>query len=310
MSATLRIGPADLPPLPEELTSFGAAITGETLYVYGGHTGEAHSYSIDEQSDRFWSLNLQKPDRWKRLNSGPRLQGLALVHHDGKLIRVGGFTAKNKRGEKYDLYSQKEVSVYDPASERWTPTTPLPEPRSSLDAAVLGDHLYVFGGWQLSGENEPRWHETAWSLDLSQPGSAWVSLAASPLQRRAISVAAWQGKLYVIGGMSPEDGPMTRVDIYDPVSDTWTEGPSVIGHGMDGFGSSSFAIRGNLYVSTKNGDVQCLTISQDRWQIVGKVDPGRFFHRMVPHGDAELLLIGGANMEMGKFTQIDKIAID
>jgi hypothetical protein len=31
---------------------------------------------------------------------------------------------------------------------------PLPAPRSSHDAVVLGNKLYVVGGWQLNGSTE------------------------------------------------------------------------------------------------------------------------------------------------------------
>lgn len=302
-----------LPELPEELTSFGAAITGNKLYVYGGHTGEAHSYSVEEQSDRMWCLDLSRDGglAWEQLPSGPRLQGLALVASHDRLIRVGGFTAMNVRGEDHVLHSQASVASFDPATNAWTDLAPLPEPRSSFDAAVLDDTVYVFGGWHLhGGSGDGKWLKTAWSLDLRAPDAQWKPLADAPMQRRAISVAAHDGKLFVIGGMQKQGGPTTQVEIYDPKSDSWSSGPALPGTGMTGFGSSAFATGGRLYVTTIDGDVYRLDEDAQEWTAVAKTDPARFFHRMVPSDENELLIVGGANMEIGKFTHIDRIRIE
>ena len=305
-------GPANLPDLPEDLTSFGAAITGGRLYVYGGHTGGAHSYSKEEQSDRLWSVDLSqgKDGQWEKLPSGPTLQGLALVAHDGRLIRIGGFTAVNEEGEDHDLQSQSTVASFDPKSQTWTNLADLPEPRSSLDAAVLGDKVYVFGGWNLQGESDQsEWHDTAWSLDLSDASAKWQPLASPGFERRAISVAAHQGKLYVIGGMTSDNETTTEVAVYDPASDSWSKGPELPGTGMSGFGSSSFATGGHLYVTTMDGFVNQLSEDGKIWHTIAKTDRERFFHRMLPLSDHELLMIGGASMEVGKFSPIDLIEV-
>lgn len=311
-NSDVSINASGLPDLPEELTSFGAAITGGTLYVYGGHTGSAHSYSVEEQSNRFRCLDLtdSSDTEWRDLPGGPRLQGLALVAHNNNLIRIGGFTAVNDSGEEHDLRSQASVAKYDPKTESWTDLPSLPQPRSSLDAAVLGDRVYVFGGWQLAGSSDDAvWHDTALSLDLSDPNAAWQQVASPTFQRRAISVAAHDGKLYVIGGMQAVGGPTTRVDVYDPANDGWVQGPSIPGSGMSGFGASAFSVGGTLYVSTLDGFVHALNDASHGWQTVAKSDPARFFHRMLPSSSKELLIVGGANMEIGKFTEIDAIRL-
>ncbi len=304
------VGPAGLPDLPEELTSFGAAIAGDTLFVYGGHTGNAHSYSIDEQSDRFWSLDLKKGgSEWEKSLGGPSLQGLALVPYGNKVVRIGGFTAMNAAGEESNLQSQTSVAIYDPANGVWSELAALPEPRSSLDAAVLGDHVYVFGGWKLAGDSdESTWHQTAWRLDLSQP-VAWEPIAAPSWERRAISVAAHDGRLYVIGGMLPAGKTTTEVAVYDPVANSWSSGPAIPGPKMSGFGTSSYAAGGKLYVSAMDGFVHQLADNDQSWNTISKIEPARFFHRMLPLGDDKLLIIGGANMEVGKFTEILAVKI-
>ena len=310
-NSPVSVVPTTLPELPEELTSFGAAAAGGKVYLYGGHTGEAHSYSTSEQSNRLWCLDTQNPESgWQKISTGPRLQGLGLVAWNGKLVRIGGFTAMNKEGDDHDLRSQDSVAIFDPASNAWSDLPALPEPRSSLDAAVLGDFVYVVGGWKLNGESsDSQWHSTAWRLNLAAENSKWEAIANPPFQRRAISVAAYDNKLFVIGGMQQEGGPTTKTGVYDPATDQWSTGPELPGRGMAGFGSSAFECSGQLFVSSLGGFVHQLSDDGSQWLTVAEMEQARFFHRMLPTQDSRMLLLGGANMEIGKFTNIDAVEI-
>ncbi|MEQ8785658.1 MAG: kelch repeat-containing protein [Pirellulaceae bacterium] len=297
------------PELPKDVTSFGGAVLGDALYIYGGHQGDAHSYSHDEQGDVLQRLDLAKPKAWETLAKGPHLQGLAMVAHGGKLYRVGGFTAKNAAGEEHDLWSQDSVACFDPADGKWRDLPSLPEPRSSHDAAILGDKLYVAGGWALRGEDDSKWHDTAWVMDLAADKPTWKALPKPPFQRRALALAAHDGKLYVIGGMQPKGGPSTRVDVFDPQTGGWSEGPSLPGEPIEGFGSSAFATAGKLYVSTIRGNLQRLSDDGSKWQLVRELETARFFHRMLPIAEGKFVLVGGANMSIGKFGHLDVVEV-
>jgi N-acetylneuraminic acid mutarotase/uncharacterized GH25 family protein len=295
--------------LEEPVTSFGAALIEDHLYLYGGHTGGAHSYSTAEQADQLTRLNL-KTREWETLASGPHLQGLALVAHDGRLYRIGGFTAKNAEGEEHDLWSQDSVAVFDPAAKRWSNLPPLPEPRSSFDAAVVGEAVYVVGGWSMQGDEENEWHETAWKLDLSGSQPQWQPLPSPPFQRRALAVAAYDGKLYAIGGMDAEGGPSRAVDVFDPASGKWSSGPELPGEGrMAGFGASAFATGDRLYITTIDGVLQRMSRDGSQWEIIGKTPTARFFHRMLPLDNSHLLVVGGANMGIGKFEEVEVLSV-
>lgn len=309
-SSALRVSVPVLSDLPVPLTSFGAARLGNAIYVYGGHTGIAHSYSTEEQSNQLLQLDLSQSDSsWKSLAEGPRLQGLAMVAHDRRLIRIGGVTARNAKGEDHDLHSSDSVAAFDVEQGAWKEMPPLPEPRSSHDAAVIGETLYIIGGWQLDDPHGIRWHSTAWSLDLSQPDAVWQSLLAVPFARRALAVAAHDEKLYVIGGMDEEGGPTTAVEIYDPQSAAWSHGPSLVGKPMTGFGAAAWSLKGRLLVSTMDGEIQQLANDGSAWMVTGKTRDARFFHRLLPLDGETLITIGGANMDSGKFTAPELIRV-
>ena len=297
------------PDLPLALTSFGAAIAGNQLFAYGGHTGEAHSYSTAEQSNQLLQLDLNNPSEWKTIAKGPRLQGLALVAWGEKLYRIGGFTAKNAEGEDHDLWSQDFVAAYDFKANAWQDLPSLPEPRSSFDAAVMENKIYVVGGWQLRGEEDSLWHKTAWQMDPSTDKPSWEPLTEPPFQRRALALAEYQGKLYALGGMESTNKPSTRVDIYDPQAKSWSRGPDLPGKPMEGFGCAAFAAAGRLYASTMSGKLLRLSVDGTSWEEFQQLETARFFHRMLPKSQHELVFLGGANMGIGKFQHIDVIEV-
>jgi hypothetical protein len=308
-AAVPALVPAGTPPLPQELTSFGATVLDETLYIYGGHTGAAHEYSTAGQSGQMLRIDLAaEQSSWQELTGGPKLQGLALVAHGDRVYRFGGFTAVNEEGQDHDLRSQAGVAVYDPAENKWEELTPLPEPRSSFDAALLDDRVYVIGGWNLQGESSGDWHTTAWSADLTKRPLVWEPVPTPPFQRRALAVAASGKKIYAIGGMS-EDGTTRRVDVLDTETGAWTEGPELIGErSIHGFGPAARATDDGLFVSSLAGIVQRLDDDGKSWSEAAPLAAPRFFHAMVPVRDG-LLLVGGANMTDGKIAECDRISV-
>ncbi|MES2790270.1 MAG: kelch repeat-containing protein [Planctomycetota bacterium] len=296
------------PALPEPITSFGAAVADGWLYVYGGNTGKTHQYSAELQSNHFRRLNLAKPETWEDLPTESRLQGLALVASGGKLYRVGGFTAKNATGEKKDIWSVADVARFDPATKVWEKLPSLPTPRSSHDAVVLNNKIYVAGGWNMTGGGkDSAWHHTAVVLDLTQEPLAWKELPTPPFTRRAVSLATENGKVYVIGGMHEAGGTTSDVDYYDPAANTWHSAPDLPGKPIEGFGNSAFEVGGKLFVSTVEGNLQRL--DGDKWTLVSKLKHPRFFHRMLPLSNDELVLLGGAARPGNRADEIETVLL-
>lgn len=301
----------DLPPLPFEITSFGAVRHRNQLYIYGGHTGDAHAYFSEAQSNKLLRLDLdQAGSSWQEIAVGERRQGLGMVAYENQLIILGGFSAKNKEGEKQDLHSFADVRAFDLTTQAWQDLPSLPEPRSSHDAALIGNTIYVVGGWQLAGEGKTTWHDTAWSMDLQSTNRKWVAIAAPPFQRRASATVAHQGKLFVIGGMNEQGRPTKAVSMYDPANNTWRSAADLLGEQpMAGFGAGAWSSDGQLVVTTYEGAIQRWDDATNGWHLLGKSRDARFFHRLLPLNDGKLLAIGGANMESGKFLDLEVIRV-
>jgi hypothetical protein len=295
-----------LPALPEPLASFGGAVADGYLYVYSGHIGGEHEHSKDNLSQHFRRVALGGGE-WEELPMQMPLQGLPLVAHDGKLYRVGGLSARNAEGEDEDLHSVDEFACFDPATKEWTALPSLPEPRSSHDAVVIGDVLYVVGGWTLSGSSKGKWVDTAWAFDLTQPNGGWRAIPSPSFRRRALAAAQWQGKLVALGGMTEDHDISRRVNILDLERGEWSKLAKLPGEGMDGFGVSAWNLDGKLYASGTQESLYRLADDGQKWEAVLKLNPPRFFHRLLPGTDGTLLVVGGASEE-GHLATIEELS--
>jgi N-acetylneuraminic acid mutarotase len=288
---------ASLAPLPETVTSFGAVTSDGWLYAFGGHKGERHEYSVEMVSGSFQRLKLSDGRAWERLPAATPGQGQPLVAHEGSIYRIGGMAARNPADAKQDLYSMALVQRFDPKRGSWEDCPPLPAIRSSHDAVVLGDKLYVAGGWQLTGgTNKPAWPANALVLDLSRPGSAWREFP-QPFQRRALALAALGSRVFCIGGMDSDNQPTLAVDVYDTNSGQWSKGPDLPPGRFKGFSCSAIAQDGRIYVTAFKGDLLRLSADGRSWEVVGRLEHPRMAHRLVTAGTAQLIALGGEDGE-------------
>ena len=298
---------AVLPPLPEPVASFGAVVADGWLYVYGGHRGEEHEHSAANLSPHFRRIQLDGGKEWQELPMQAHLQGLPLVAHGGKIYRVGGLNNRNAtKNDPEDLQSTDEFAEYDPATNKWTTLTPLPAARSSHNAAVIGDRLYLVGGWRLEGKSPGTWQPDALAYDFNDPKAGWQKLPLPEFKRRALAAGVWNGKLFAIGGMDERGKPSLRVDFFDPRSGKWSKGPRLPGAGMAGFGASAWNLDGDLYVCGLRGVLYRLNDTGSAWEEAGKLETPRFFHQLVPGPHGSLLAVGGASMN-GHIATIERI---
>lgn len=280
--------------LPEPTSSFGAAALDGWLYVYGGHVVRTHAYSTDSMSGRFSRIRLDGTGAWERLPDGPKLQGMNLVAHRGRIYRVGGMEARNTPGQPEALRSVIDVARYDPATRRWEALAPLPEPRSSHDVVVVGDTLYVVGGWSLSGASrggESTWATTVDALDLAGAAPTWRRIP-QPFERRALIATVEGTRIHVLGGIDATDKVQRTVNVFDTVTGTWTLGPDLPGATMNGFSPAACVVDGRLFVSVGDGSLHRLSASRGGWEPVATATP-RIVHRLVPDGQ-RILIVGGA----------------
>jgi N-acetylneuraminic acid mutarotase len=295
-------------PLPNAVTSFGAAVHNGWLYVYGGHLGERHHYSSNEVTGAFHRLNLIEGKTWETLPPGAPAQSPAFVADGDYIYRIGGMAARNPKGQTNDVWSRDGAARFNLKAGEWEELPSLPSPRSSHDGWAVDGHLYVAGGWTLAGkEKQPVWASTILVLDLSAPKTKWAEIP-QPFKRRGLAMTAIGSRLYCIGGMDDHNSPTSAVSIFDTSTQQWTEGPNLPDGEMKGFGASVCVVNRRLYVSGLEGVLWRLKDMADGWEDVGHLASPRFFHRLTPGVAGQILAIGGENDD-AKLNDIEIISV-
>lgn len=291
---------------PRGMTSFGAAVVNGCVYVIGGKSGKAHSYAKSYQNRNVYRLNLKDGGKnWQVVADNLGLQGLAIVGHADRVYRIGGLEARNQEGDDHDLHSVDFVKALDLEKKTWLELPKLPMGRSSFDACIVGNHIYVIGGWTMAGDKETVWATEMLKLDLSQPDAQWQAIKA-PFKTRALAVRCHQEKLFVIGGIQEKGGPTNAVHVFDLKTAKWTTGPEVPTEGqIKAFGCSAVSLGKHLLVSTYDGGIFKLNADAASWDKVHQLDAGRFFHQMLPVGKSKFALVGGSHMEHGSHREIE-----
>lgn len=299
-------------PLPESLTSFGAAVLGEHLYVFSGHDGDAHGFGKDVLADHFRRIKFDDPNaQWEELAKQEPAQSTALVTDGTYIYRIGGLTFLNQGDEETNFKSTTHFTRYDAVKNEWTDLAPLPEPRSSLDAAVLGRHIYVAGGWDLQGasSSEAPWHDDILRFDLDHPERGWESLPGPGYLTRAVSVAAYAGKLYLFGGIQ-QSGITRKVSVFDPQTESWSAAPELKADSSSaGFATSSFATGNHLYVTGGSGILYRLSDDAMAWEVETRLMYPRMFLRLLPVEDHRLLAVGGTSMLGGRLATVESVSV-
>jgi hypothetical protein len=142
--------------------------------------------------------------------------GLAAAGLDNRLYALGG---RNSGG---DLGT---VEVFDPAANAWSPVAPTTFTRNGTAALVLDGKLYAVGGG--SGDN---FHNR---MEVYDPASnTWAEATPMPTARGFLGAVALFNLVYAINGRGFNPfagfGPLARVEVYDPVSNSWAQPPNSV----------------------------------------------------------------------------------
>jgi hypothetical protein len=144
---------------------------------------------------------------------------------DGRTVWfAGGFK------DGYKGHTIAEVWSYDIDRDRYTAAPLLPETRGGGGLALVGRRLHYMGGVKADRDTDAANH---WVLDLDQwaKGPArWKNAAPMPAPRNQFSTVTFDGRIYAIGGQFHHDSgqfDQSRVDIYDPETDSWSRGPEL-----------------------------------------------------------------------------------
>lgn len=161
---------------------------------------------------------------WKTLKSSPTgLSHTAIVADGNAFILLGGVT-NDKNGVK--TYSTKDTYRYDTITDTWSSFTPLPVPRASGNAALIGRTLHFFGGVDAQRKE----YTDHWTINLDNLGAGWATETPLPVGRSHFASHVVGTQIYMIGGQTGWDEtarPWKEVYRYDTVSKKWSTMASI-----------------------------------------------------------------------------------
>lgn len=239
-----------------------AAVYNGKLYVFGGYdqtAGDprAETYEYDPLANT-WTQKASMPTaRW----------GPIAVEFNGKIYVFSGTVAGVNEvydplsdtwqtkgsvpsgfnqglmgvryGDKIHLFYHTLHYEYDPATDTYAAKTPMLTPRRWSTVAVVGDRIYVIGGYHNSygAVNQNEVYDPAtdtWTTETPMPVSKYGITRENPVIN---------GKIYVTHGLN--GGFHTDNYVYDPSTDSW-EQKSSANYPRDG--TECGVINNKLYV--------------------------------------------------------------
>eukprot|EP00048_Salpingoeca_helianthica_P012490 m.182472 g.182472 ORF g.182472 m.182472 type:complete len:430 (-) comp15381_c0_seq1:342-1631(-) len=215
-----------------------------TFWLVGGLNGGSEGkIQIYKPSTNSWSTMTMSGSNGGSVNT---------VFANNNLYVCGGF---NLGGGT----TIKSCTQYNTLSKVWTTINDMPVGVNHAAFATDGFNMFVMGG--RSGGNVPsigfdtvqiyNFNSKSWQSS-SQSGS---SIKPLPQARGGMGTGLYiNGEVYVIGGETPlssanppTNGVYVRMDIYNPVTNSWRRGTD-LPFGMHGFYPVYDSASGNLYV--------------------------------------------------------------
>lgn len=180
------------------------------LYAIGGFS--------EQNADAFADVSVYDPatDKWTSAAPLPQpLGSMAVVAVGGVIHALGGATGATAQ----DRRTVAVHYIYDPKTNKWIDSTPLPFPREHFNVLLLDGKLYAIGG-RIGNFSQNL--QTILELDLNRKDATWQDLPLMPVARSGTQAAILDGKIFVFGG-ERFGGVFNNTEMFDPVTKRWSE---------------------------------------------------------------------------------------
>ncbi len=270
------------PPLPSAWQEHAVVTTSAGLYVLGGFSPLKVASEVPLLRDGAWGSAPPMP--------AERHHVMATAIGDDVYV-LGGMTG-------LDFTSQKSAWVLRGGA--WSSLPDLPEARGAGGAAAMDGVVYVVGG-MLAGKTRTE----VFALDKG----AWRTVAPLRTPREHLAVVALEGKLFALGGRQGSlSTNLATVEIYDPASDRWSDGPSLP---RAAGGAAAVVHGGKLYLlggeapDTVSDQLDVLDPRTMVWTVAGRTTKPRHGLGIGSVGTAIVIPGGGVKPGFGAIADVE-----
>ena len=156
------------------------------------------------------------------------------------------------------IMAKPAFSSADATEDTWAAKAPMQQARAGLGVAVVNGKIYAIGGSTASGQYPPDCFAGGFvgtNGEYDPATDTWTTKASMPTPRDYFAIAAYQNKIYCIGGavgftvdeMSGFYGYVASGvnEVYDTVTDSWETKASMPFNGMK---LRANVVNGKIYV--------------------------------------------------------------
>lgn len=278
-------------------SSFGNVISQyngiKKLYIAGGHQGQGHYYPESSFLKTMYSYDIEN-DTWTEEGSyvGPGRQSPVLISYGKYIYSFGGFAFSNthprpagrdgkvptepcKADEPCSYQSLDIVERYDTVEKKWeiihqseAPSTAVSRRRSSHVAELIGNRVYLLGGWDSTPTDKGVIDQgyvkkvDVFNLDTNQFEQNNFTFNDQMSTRRAFTSVVRNGKIIMMGGITGGFGPSMKflddVTEFDPQTGNFRELSKLV---EATFTPSAVVVRNSIYLL---GGMQMVPGSRDQ----------------------------------------------
>src|SRR5579884_3140875 len=234
----------------------GVLNQGGTDYIYcvggsaaGQTTATARVFRYNPLTDTVETLDAS--DNWPGNAAGTILPGGFAVAND-KLYILGGFNI--------NVASTNEIWEFDPNAPqgaRWTQKVNTPVGIMYAPTCTINGIIYVGGASDFQNGTVI---DTTNSFSFDPVGNSIGTIAPIPRATGETRALNFCNLMYVIGGGRVAPNPSNEVDIYDPVSDSWSVGIPFTNprrnFPTDTDGTNNIWLAGGYEPTTPTGDME------------------------------------------------------
>ena len=152
----------------------------------------------------------------------------------GQPVSTNKNTRAGLQAAETPLVSDTERNSLAPATLQWTRKADMPTARTGFATSVVNGKVFVIGG-NIQLKRGEFGDLSASTVEMYDPETdTWEQKANMPTARSGVSVSVVDRKIYAIGGsklktiqmpggFSSESEELATVEMYDPITDTWTQ---------------------------------------------------------------------------------------
>jgi N-acetylneuraminic acid mutarotase/archaellum component FlaC len=216
----------DLEPMAVERLGAGTVLGDDgQIYVFGGYRYNYTAWDFTTNTVLIYNITTGETTYGASMSHGAAWPSCAKLP-DGRMVVVGGYDSSVVNGTD-------SVRIYDPQTHSWTTNTSAPINISRASTAIAENGtVYLFG--PTDSQNSTLIYDPvadSWSYGADLPGgrSRYSSSAVVYNDTAIYVMGGFHFELiWVIPGVwVPIFYDTDYVDIYNPVTDSWTSGPSL-----------------------------------------------------------------------------------